>query len=394
MKRILATIWIFALSFSCAAPLRAQENPFEIVTGFPGFITMQSWYPPTIASVMGKTKVYYEIYVLNTYGAEIVLQSLKIESGGKEVGSFDASALAGMARPIGIPDAKPSATIPAATTSVIYVALDFPDAQRVPAALDDALTFRIPKANNYSFTVKQTSLQVVHRPPVVIEPPLRGDGWYAGSGPSNSSIHRRTIFYANGRPLIGQRFAIDWLQGKRDGNHWSFFHGDSSKNENWYSYNAPLYAVADGRVVGVKTDVRENVPNQKPAVKITQETLGGNYVVIDIGYGRYAFYAHMIPHSATVNLGDRVKAGEVIGHLGNSGNSTAPHLHFHITDAPAFIFADGEPYAFASFRAVQAVNADEVETETGTNTSGDFAGYGNTMPGDGAVVDFGSLSPR
>jgi murein DD-endopeptidase MepM/ murein hydrolase activator NlpD len=318
---------------------------------------------------MGKTQVYYEIYVLNTYGTDIVLQSLKVGSGGKQVASFDAAALGGMARPLGMPGAKPSATIPAATTSVIYVAFDFPDPQRASTELDDALTFQIPKANNHSFTVTQASLHVVRRPPLVIEPPLRGDGWYAGSGPSNSSIHRRTIFYQNGRPVIGQRFAIDWLQGKREGNHWSFFHGDSSRNENWYCYNAPLHAVADGLVVGLKTDIPENVPDQKPVVKITQETLGGNYVVIDIGYGRYAFYAHLIPHSATVKIGDRVKAGEVIGRLGNSGNSTA-------------------------FRAVQGVNPDEFETETGVNTVGDFAAYRNTMPGDGAVVDFGSSSPQ
>ena len=76
-------------------------------------------------------------------------------------------------------------------------------------------------------------------------------------------------------------------------------------------------------------------------------------------YGIYLLNAHLRPHSATVKVGDRVKAGEAIGRLGNSGNSTGPHLHFHVTDSPQFIFADGEPYA-----------------------------YHNTMPGAEAVVDF------
>ncbi len=391
VKRVLATFSILVLTLASAAPMRGEQNPFEVYAGFPGFITMQSTYPPMLSSVMGKPQIYYEVYVLNTYGADILLQTLKVSSGTEEVKSFDAAALASMVRPIGIPDAKPSATIPAATTSVIYIALDFPDVQRVPAVLKDTLTFRLPKANNQSFTVRQALLHVHRQPPVVIQPPLHGDGWYAGSGPSNASDHRRTIFYKAGRPLIGQRFAIDWVQAKREGNRWSAVHGDLSKNSNWYGENAPLYAVADGRIVSLKTDIPENVPNQKPVVKITQETIGGNYVVIDIGYGRYAFYAHMIPHSATVKLGDRVRAGEVIGRLGNSGNSSAPHLHFHITNAPAFIFAEGEPYAFGSFHALRAVSSAVISsTEAAFKTTGGLTAYKNTMPGDEAVVDFSS----
>ena len=79
------------------------------------------------------------------------------------------------------------------------------------------------------------------------------------------------------------------------------------------------------------------------------ETVGGNFVVVDIGKGRFAFYAHLQPGSLTVEVGDRVKLGQVLGLLGNSGNSDFPHLHFHVMDSPSPLESDGLPYEFTSF---------------------------------------------
>jgi len=87
-------------------------------------------------------------------------------------------------------------------------------------------------------------------------------------------------------------------------------------------------------------------------VPITLETVGGNHVILDIGRGLYAFYAHLQPGSLRVNVGDRVKRGQVLGLVGNSGNSTEPHLHFHISDANSPLGSEGVPYAFDSFELV------------------------------------------
>ena len=77
--------------------------------------------------------------------------------------------------------------------------------------------------------------------------------------------------------------------------------------------------------------------------------MGGNYLILDVGAGRYAFYAHLQPGSLRVNIGDRVKRGEVLAKLGNSGNSTAPHLHFHICDHNAALQCQGMPYVLEAF---------------------------------------------
>jgi murein DD-endopeptidase MepM/ murein hydrolase activator NlpD len=68
-------------------------------------------------------------------------------------------------------------------------------------------------------------------------------------------------------------------------------------------------------------------------------------VGIDIGNEKFALYAHMQPGSLRVKVGDHVRRGQVIGLLGNSGNSTEPHVHFQIADGPSFLTSEGEPYA-------------------------------------------------
>jgi murein DD-endopeptidase len=89
-------------------------------------------------------------------------------------------------------------------------------------------------------------------------------------------------------------------------------------------------------------------------VPINLETVGGNYIILDLGKGYFAFYAHLQPKSVRVKIGGKVRRGQVIALLGNSGQSDAPHLHFHIADAPSPLGAEGLPYVFGSFE-VQGV---------------------------------------
>jgi murein DD-endopeptidase MepM/ murein hydrolase activator NlpD len=185
----------------------------------------------------------------------------------------------------------------------------------------------------------------------VIDPPLHGE-WLNVNGPSNTSGHRRLVLALNGGIASGQRFAMDFLQVDQSGNR---FTGDRLKNENYRAEGQEMYAVADGIVVETKDSIPENVPGGR-AVPITLETVGGNHVVLDIGGGHYAFYAHIKPGALRVKLGDHVKRGQVVGLVGNSGNATEPHLHFHISDGPALgtstLGAEGIPYALRSFQVV------------------------------------------
>jgi Peptidase family M23 len=187
----------------------------------------------------------------------------------------------------------------------------------------------------------------VGQKPLVISPPLRGGEWLAANGPSPTSIHRRALIPIAGKAHIAQRFAIDWVRLREEGRT---FTGDPKDNKNYRCYGAEALAVADAVVDAVFDGIPENVPGlNSRAVPITLETVGGNYVTLDLGQGSYAVYAHLQPGSLRVKAGDKVRRGQVVGLVENSGDSTEPHLHFHISDANSPLGSDGLPYLLPAF---------------------------------------------
>jgi murein DD-endopeptidase MepM/ murein hydrolase activator NlpD len=141
-----------------------------------------------------------------------------------------------------------------------------------------------------------------------------------------------------------------------DGRTWR---GDQLKNSSYRAYGSRALAVADGVVVETTDGIPENVPDPVArAVPITPSTLGGNTIVLDIGNRLSAFYAHLQPGSLLVKKGDRVRRGQPLGLVGNSGNSSEPHLHFHLAEGNPSFDAEGIPYVFSSFD--QEATADEV----------------------------------
>ena len=127
-----------------------------------------------------------------------------------------------------------------------------------------------------------------------------------------------------------------------------------------------MIAAADGRVISTANDQPEDAsamqrPNETQEAYFARlqkeqgERLGkgltgitGNYVMIDHGKNEYSLYAHLQPGSVGVHVGDEVKAGDVIGKLGSSGNSTEPHLHFHVCDKPDPLMCAGVPVNFSN----------------------------------------------
>jgi murein DD-endopeptidase MepM/ murein hydrolase activator NlpD len=105
------------------------------------------------------------------------------------------------------------------------------------------------------------------------------------------------------------------------------------------------------------------------AVEMSNETVAGNHVVLDLGAGRFAMYAHLRQGSVAVRPGDVVRRGQVLARLGNSGNSTEPHLHFHVADGPSPVDASGRPFVLESFACA------------GAQLTG-------VLPAEGSTVDF------
>jgi hypothetical protein len=290
----------------------------------------------------GKMHLAYEAHVTNFASRELSLRRFEVLApDGKSLTTLEASDLpAAVTRP-GLPPVPGDLRVGPGVRAVIFVWVTLPDGATPPAAVDNRITLRVGD-DPQDWSVKQR-LAVRAEPPIVIGPPLEGARWVVGNGPSNTSVHRRAMLPIAGRAYIAQRFAIDWVQ-LAGGD--STFRGDPKKNTSYSCYGAKALAVADGTVVETKDGIVENVPGAPPAVPMTLETIGGNHVIVDLGGGHYAFYAHFKPKSLRVKVGDRVKRGQVLGLVGNSGNSSEPHLHFHITDAAAPLAAEGLPYAF------------------------------------------------
>src|SRR5205085_8384853 len=235
----------------------------------------------------------------------------------------------------GVPQSTEKRKLGGGLRAVVFLWLTFDSPAAVPAMLRHRLITKMnvtSEGKTSEAEIKGEGAEVkVRSAPPLISPPLRGDGWLAANGPSNTSGHRRAMIPTSGAAHIAQRFAIDWVQLRETG---QTFTGDRLKNENYRCYGAEALAVADGTVVAIKDGIPQNVPGATSrAVPITLETVGGNHVILDIGQGYYAFYAHLQPGSLRVKVGDKVKRGQVVGLVGNSGNSTEPHLHFHISNA-------------------------------------------------------------
>jgi hypothetical protein len=129
-----------------------------------------------------------------------------------------------------------------------------------------------------------------------------------------------------------------------------------------YGWGQPVHAALDGVVVQATDSMPERRwlhPARESwlAVKTTvafarrgldPARLAGNHVITATG-GTYALYAHLAPGSVAVTSGQRVRAGEVLGRVGHTGNSTAPHLHFHLMDSADPLQAKGIPCAFAAY---------------------------------------------
>ncbi|SEW53106.1 peptidoglycan DD-metalloendopeptidase family protein [Chitinophaga arvensicola] len=103
------------------------------------------------------------------------------------------------------------------------------------------------------------------------------------------------------------------------------FNANGKTNEDYYAFGRPIIAPCDAEVVLAVDGVKDNVPGE-----LNPMYVGGNSVVLRTVNNEYILLAHLKQYSTKVKQGDRVKRGQQLGLCGNSGNSSEPHLHFHI----------------------------------------------------------------
>lgn len=139
-----------------------------------------------------------------------------------------------------------------------------------------------------------------------------------------------------------QRWAYDLLVTDGGKSH----RGEGDALTDYYVYDRSILAPADGQVV--------RVFDRDPDMPIGQlgggTDAGGNQVVIKVAEGQFLFLCHLKPGSIRVKAGERVARGDEIGRVGNSGNTSEPHLHIHLQDTAELIVGEGIPLEFSDYR--------------------------------------------
>lgn len=350
----------------------------------------------------GKMHMVYELVLTNASPTAATLQKIEVVDAtnpSRVLGSWEGSSLVANLRTTGSSPVT-SPEIEFNSTRLFLIALAVDRRAQVPARLEHRITLLgadtpartpvTPVAQTYTVAPFNVGMKVP-----VIDPPLAGKGWVAVNGCcATGGAHRSTSVPVNGGIHFAQRFAIDWMKLDEAGR---FVNGDAANVRSFVGYGADVLAVAEGKVVSTLDQLNDQKPGSLPDPKtINIENVDGNHIVLDLGDGVFAFYAHLQKGSIRVSVGDHVKPGQVMAKLGNTGNTSAPHLHFHLMDGPSVLGSSGIPYVIRAFDYDGQVSAEKfasvpgIEGAWGEGRLATPEPRHDQFPMDLAIINFGT----
>lgn len=312
------------------------------------------------------TVLVYELNVRNPDAACVRLTDVRAEGGSGAAAIVQryqgrviaANATVYTAAMDGVPGAD-TVDVPPRGGAVLFFFLRMADGAPAPATLRHRIAWSAC-ADGAPLRTLDHEFAVADTPPVVVGLPFRGAGWVAGDSPNAGGIHRRTLIRARdgngqlvpGRFHVPERYAIDWIVVDAEARR---AQPPLDRNASYLAYGKEIIAVADGVIARTRDGMPDQVPPYPPPGQ-SEQTAAGNYVMQAIGGGHYAFYAHLQPGSLRVREGQPVRRGQVLALLGNTGNSTEAHLHFHVSDAVDPLASEGVPFVFDAFDATGQVD--------------------------------------
>jgi len=351
---VLAVLTAITMLAACSSGSKpeptAKPGPPPMATPLIGTAIAE---PVPVPATDGRTHLAYELQLTNVLGGNATLDSLTVSTGDRKLLTLSGDNLKYWTRTLGSP--TPTNVLGPGQTGLVWLDVAVDGGAQVPTDLTHSVHVKVakplPGLVGADVTQDVAPVTVSTRKPVSISPPLDGPNWLNGNGCCDMSAHRMAANPINGKIFVSERFAIDYVQLAGD---FRLFTGDPTKPESYPYFGAPIHAVGDGKVVTVVDNLPEQTPTKTPS-GLPLDQYAGNHIVQDLGDGNFALYAHLKPGSITVKAGDELKSGQSIAALGNSGNSDAPHLHFHVIDGPDPLAANGLPFVIKSFRLDQRV---------------------------------------
>jgi murein DD-endopeptidase len=380
MSAFKAIVSLFLL-LTVFVSVRAQQKARPIESRIP--------YLPEIIKVNGVPTIYYELILSNTSAERINLKGLKVlqAKDSNVLLIFNSEELI---KRSDLPEALPSVrniSLAPGDSCLLYIELNVKQSHEALQILHQ-LKFEYQDEPGVEISYFLPLFMVAKSNAITtIGAPLKGGNWTAIYDPAWKRGHRRVIYSNQNKKYIPGRFAIDFVRLSDKG---QYFEENEDSIKNWFGYGNDILAVADGIVSSVKEDVMESA-TLSGHVDPTAEQAAGNYVSIRIGKDKFAFYEHLKSGSIRVKPRQSVKKGDVIAALGFTGQSTGPHLHFHIADKDAPLYAEGIPFVFENFMTLGsypdfATFGKTIWEKTGSNTRNQ-----SERPLPNAVISFDAL---
>lgn len=264
--------------------------------------------PEPVKGSDGELHLVYELELTNSSPGTATVESVEAidPSSGEVVGTLADGDLAPRMTLLGDVSGETTTEIGSGQVAFVFLDVTFEDPGDVPEAVEHRLeaNFDIPDGFASNLFPTETTdtggpTEVLREEPVVLGPPLEGANRVAFNGCCTVSSHRGAMLALNQRLLATERYAIDWIKADDEGRVTAGAPDDPKDLESYPTYGERILLVADGEVVKVVEGYPDVTPGE-PDTSLTLEDAGGNHVIVDIGDGRYAFYAHLKPDSIEV----------------------------------------------------------------------------------------------
>lgn len=344
-------------------------------------------HPASILRILGDEYLVHELWITNRFTAAATIDSVSVLDRARVLTRYDGAELR---QHVGRPDLPRNHPTPLllepGERAVVYFWIPLSGAR--PARVTHRVSLTLPSSAPHVVTGGATTVASPDDVEV-LGAPLRGDRWAAIYDPTMIGGHRTAVYNTDGRDRIPGRFAIDWIRLLPSGR----VHTDTAaRPDDWNGFGAEVLAVKNARVAAAVDGRPDRDRSGKPRETITRDNAAGNYIALDLGNGRYAFYEHLQQGSVTVKVGDQVVSGQTIARVGSSGSvSSGPHLHFHVSDGNSLLGAEGVPFVLrdfrldGSFRSIASFAAGEAPVP---NAHGTDSRRLLERPGPNAVVGF------